>query len=109
MSAKETLSKIAGMLKVDLAEEIALESVKLENGAVLEAEKFEAGESVFIATEDEKVAVPIGEYKMEDGRTLVVEEEGLIASILEAGEEKEEEEVEAAEEEEKEEKEESGH
>lgn len=106
MSAKETLSKIAGMLNVDLAEEIALESVKLENGAVLEAEKFEAGESVFIATEDEKVAVPIGEYKLEDGRTLVVEEEGLIASILEAGEEKEEEEVEVeAEKEEKEEEE----
>ena len=106
MSAKETLSKIAGMLNVDLAEEVALESVKLENGAVLEAEKFEAGESVFIATEDEKVAVPIGEYKLEDGRTLVVEEEGLIASILEAGEEKEEEEVEVeAEKEEKEEEE----
>lgn len=108
MSAKETLSKIAGMLNVNLAEEVALESAKLENGAVLEAEKFEAGESVFIATEDEKVAVPIGEYKMEDGRSLIVEEEGLIASILEAGEDKEEEEVEveAAEEEEKEEKEE---
>jgi hypothetical protein len=48
---------------------------------------------------DEKVAVPKGEYLMEDGNTLVVEEEGVIKEIKAEEEveeeEKEEEEVEA--------------
>lgn len=100
MSAKETLSKIAGLMNLDLAKEtkeVSLESMKLDNGTVLEADKFEAGEAVFIATEDDKVAVPIGEYNLEDGKILIVTEEGIIAEIREAGES--EEEVEAAEEE----------
>jgi hypothetical protein len=100
MSAKETLSKIAGLLNVDLAEEtqeVSLESMKLDNGTVIEAESFEAGSAVFIATEDEKVALPIGEYNLEDGRVLVIAEEGVVAELREAGSE---EEVEAAEEEE---------
>jgi len=103
MNAKETISKIANLLNVELAEEaqeVALESVKLENGTVLQAEKFEAGEAVFIQTEDESVALPIGEYELEDGRMLVVAEEGVIAEIRAAGEEKEVVEEEMAEEEE---------
>lgn len=103
MNAKETISKIANLLNVELAEEtqeVALESVKLENGTVLQAEKFEAGEAVFIQTEDESVALPIGEYELEDGRMLVVAEEGVIAELRAAGEEKEVVEEEMAEEEE---------
>ena len=106
MSAKETLSKIAGLLNVDLAEqtqEVSLESMKLDNGTVIEAESFEAGSSVFIATEDEKVALPVGEYNLEDGRMMIIVDEGVIGEIREAGNESEEEEVEAAEEEVKEE------
>jgi hypothetical protein len=96
------ISKIKEVL--NLSEEVKLEQMKLENGAVLEAESFEAGKEIFIVTEDEKVAVPVGVYEMEDGRILTVAEEGLIAEIKEAGEEeKPEEEVEAKEEEEKEE------
>ena len=85
---------------VGLSEEIKLEQQTLDNGAILEAESFEAGQEIFIVTEDEKVAVPVGEYQMEDGRILVVAEEGLIAEIK--AEEEEEEEVEAKEEEKKE-------
>lgn len=81
---------------VGLSEEIKLEQQTLDNGAILEAESFEAGQEIFIVTEDEKVAVPVGEYQMEDGRILVVAEEGLIAEIK--AEEEEEEEVEAQEE-----------
>lgn len=106
MSAKETLSKIAGLLNVDLAEqtqEVSLESMKLENGTVLQAEKFEVGESVFIANEDENVALPIGEYELEDGRILIVAEEGVIAEIRSEGEEEVVEEEMAEEEEVKEE------
>ena len=84
---------------VGLSEEIKLEQQTLENGTILEAESFEAGQEIFIVTEDEKVAVPVGEYQMEDGRILVVAEEGLIAEIkAEEEEEAEEEEVEAKEE-----------
>jgi hypothetical protein len=90
------ISKIKDVL--NLSEEVKLEQQALENGTVLEAEAFEAGNEVFIVTEDEKVAVPVGEYELEDGKILVVAEEGLIAEIKEAGaEEAPEEEVEATE------------
>jgi hypothetical protein len=76
-NALETLKRIKAVLGL----EIKLEQMKLENGAVIEADKFEAGESVFIVSEDEKVALPVGEFELEDGRILKVEEEGVIASI----------------------------
>ena len=62
-------------------EKVELAQATLENGTVLEAEAFESGNEIFILTEDEKVAVPQGEYLMEDGRTLVVQEEGVIEEI----------------------------
>jgi predicted nucleic acid-binding Zn-ribbon protein len=52
-----------------------------ENGTTLTAEKFEAGEEVFIQTEDEKVPMPIGEYELEDNRILIVKTEGMIEEI----------------------------
>tara|TARA_Y100000361_G_scaffold95280_1_gene85246 strand:- start:176 stop:778 length:603 start_codon:yes stop_codon:yes gene_type:complete len=81
-------------------EEVKLAQATLENGTILEAEAFEAGNEIFIVTEDEKVAVPVGEYQMEDGQILVVSEEGIIGEIkAQESEESEEEEVEAEEEE----------
>jgi len=80
------------------SEEVTLAQMTLENGTVLEAEAFEAGNEVFIVSEDEKIAVPVGEYTMEDGMILVVTEEGIIGEIKEAEAEIEEE-VEAQEEE----------
>ena len=96
MNTNDMISKIKEV--VGLSEEIKLEQQTLENGTILEAESFEAGQEIFIVTEDEKVAVPVGEYQMEDGRILVVAEEGLIAEIKAEEEEAEEEEVEAKEE-----------
>jgi len=96
MNTNDMISKIKEV--VGLSEEIKLEQQTLENGAILEAESFEAGKEIFIVSEDEKIAVPVGEYQMEDGRILVVAEEGLIAEIK--AEEEEVEEVEAKEEEE---------
>ena len=95
MNTNDMISKIKEVL--NLSEEVKLEQMPLENGTVLEAESFEAGNEVFIVTEDEKVAVPVGEYELEDGRILVVAEEGIIAEIK--AEEEEEVEVEAKEEE----------
>ena len=86
MKSQETLGKIMELL--NLQDEIKLESMKLDNGTVIEAEAFEANQEVFIVTEeDEKIALPIGEYTLEDGRILVVAEEGIIAEVREAEEE----------------------
>ncbi len=110
MKSQETLSKIMELL--NLQDEVKLESMKLENGTTIEAEAFEANQEVFIVTEeDEKIALPIGEYTLEDGRILVVAEEGIIAEVRAEEEAPEEapateevvEEVEQAEEEPKEE------
>jgi hypothetical protein len=89
--------------KIELAiqpEVVELASAKLADGTTVEAELLEAGQNIFlIGSEGEKVAVPVGEYPMEDGRILVVTEEGVIAEIKEIVEEEEQEvtiEVEAA-------------
>lgn len=99
MKAQEILSKIKEVVGIELSEEVSvqLEEIKLDNGTVLVAEKFESGQSVFIKSEDdENIALPIGEYALEDGRKLMVKEEGLIDAIGEV--EVKEEEVEASEE-----------
>ena len=80
MKSQETLGKIMELL--NLQDEVKLESMKLENGTTIEAEAFEANQEVFIVTEeDEKIALPVGEYTLEDGRILVVAEEGIIAEV----------------------------
>ena len=97
MKANEILNKIKNIVgeKVELSEEkIEMAEMTLENGTVLVAESFEAGKSVFIKTDDEQIALPIGEYELEEGKVLVVSEEGLIDSIKEAAEEAVEEESE---------------
>ena len=105
MKATDMLNKVKEVLGVELNEEtqeVKLAQATLENGTVIESEDFAAGSEVFIVTEDEKVALPVGEYTLEDGEILKVEEEGIIASIGAAEEPAEapaEEEVEAAEEE----------
>ena len=92
-------------IKQVLGMEVKLEQQTLENGTIIEAEIFEVGQEVFIISDDEKVAVPAGEYQLEDGRILVVNEGGEIAEIGA----KEEEEVEAKDEEKDEEKQEMGY
>lgn len=92
------LNKVKEVLGVELAEEpkkVELAQAELENGTVIESEDFSEGSEVFIVTEDEKVPLPVGSYKLVDGESLIVEEEGIIASIGAA----EEEEVEAEKEE----------
>jgi len=85
----------------EVQEEVKVEmaTMKLANGIVVEAESFEAGENVFlIGEDDEKVAAPVGEHELEDGKILVIEEEGVIKEIKEATEEVVEEEPVAEEE-----------
>ena len=77
MKSNEMLNQV----KILLGMEVKLEQMKLENGTVLEAEKFESGNEIFIVTEDERIALPIGEYELENGMVLVIEEEGLIKEV----------------------------
>lgn len=77
------VNKIKTLLNI----EVKLEEQKLENGTRVEAESFEKGKEIFILTDDQKVAIPVGEYLLEDGRLLVIEEEGLIADVREVADE----------------------
>jgi len=95
MKSNNVIEKIKDVL--NLNEEVKLEQAKLDNGTVIEADSFESGVEVFIVTEDEKVALPVGEYALEDGKILVVAEEGVIAEIKDAEAEEEVEETEAEE------------
>jgi len=85
-------NSLINQIKTLLGMEVKLETMKLSDGVtVLEADMFEAGNEVFVVTEDEqKIALPIGEYELEDGRILVVVEEGIIAEIKEKEVEEEE-------------------
>ena len=88
MNEKSILNKVRTLLGL----EVKLETMKLSDGvSMLEADVFEAGQPVFILTEDEqKIPLPIGEYELEDMRILVVIEEGVIAEIREAAQVEEE-------------------
>lgn len=90
MKATEMIKQVKNLLGVELSD-IQLAELKLENGTVLEADAFESGKEVFIKTEDENVALPVGEYELEDSRLLVVEEEGVIKEIKAQEEEEKEE------------------
>jgi len=83
MKSTEMLNQIKTLLNI----EVKLEETKLENGTVVSAESFEKGKEIFIVTPDQKVAMPVGEYLLEDGRLVVVEEEGTIADIREVSDE----------------------
>lgn len=78
------LNKVKELVGVEASEEtqeVKLAQATLENGTVIESEDFAIGSEVFIVTDDEKVALPVGEYSLEDGEQLKVEEEGVIAAI----------------------------
>lgn len=85
MKDNSILNKVRELLGM----EVKLGTRKLDDGVTtIEAEEFEAGFQVVIVTEDEqKIPLPVGEYKLEDNLVLVVTEEGLIAEIKEAEEE----------------------
>lgn len=77
------LNQIKTLLNI----EVKLEEMKLENGTIVSAESFEKGKEIFIVTDDEKVAMPVGEYLLENGNLVVVEEEGKIADVREVSDE----------------------
>ena len=82
-------------IKTFLGMEVKLEQMKLIDGnTVIEADSFEPGASVMIVVpEGEPVPLEVGKYELEDGRLLVIEEVGVIASIEEMPKEEVEEEM----------------
>jgi len=100
----EMLKEIKSVLGIELSEnvqetvqEIKLAQMTLENGTIIEAEVFEPEAEVFIVTEEDRIALPVGEYSLEDGMILVVENEGIIKEMKSAEEAPEEEATEEAE------------
>jgi len=69
-------------IKTLLGMEVKLAQMNLEDGVtVIEAEVFEADAAVFIVNGEDRIPVPVGEYKLEDGNILKVDVEGIIAAI----------------------------
>ena len=94
----ELKKQILVALGLDKEEEVKLEwQSKLEDGTIVvsTAETLEAGVDASVLTEDgTTIPLPIGTYKTEDGLSFRVEEEGVVAEVMES---ETEEEVEAAE------------
>ena len=107
-NAKDILTRVYEIVmgKEEQETKVELAQVKTANGeAIFDAEAFEIGNNVFIVTEEGMIPVPVGEYELEDGMKIKVDESGVIVEVSAEGEEIEEvvEEVEAKDEIEKEE------
>ena len=92
MKDKSKLEKIWDIIKdnqVELTEEpkaeVKLMEEMLTDGVTtIEAEEFVEGQAVHVKTEDgQLIPMPIGEFEMQSGFTLVVVEEGIISEIKE--------------------------
>ena len=96
---QEVFNKFNVKLTVTEEPRTDMAEAALDNGTVVytDAEAFAEGvEAYIINDEGEKIPLPPGDYQLEDGRTLVIGEGGVVSSIGEP--EAEVEEVEASEE-----------
>ncbi len=99
MNAETTLDRVMIALGIKSKESesinINLEQVKtLDGQATFDAESFEVGSPVFVITPDGNIPAPQGEYALEDGTIMSVDDKGYISEIASAEEEIAEEEVE---------------
>jgi len=96
-------TQILVALGLDKEETIKLEwQSKSEDGTIFvsTAEELEAGVDISVLTEDgTTILLPVGTYKTEDGVSFRVEEEGIVAEVMESETEEVVEEEEMAEEE----------
>jgi uncharacterized protein YuzE len=83
--AKEILSRVYEIVMGKESTEetkVELAQVKTADGAaVLEADAFEIGNAVFIVTEEGQIPVPMGEYMLEEGLKIKVDEQGVIVEV----------------------------
>ena len=85
MNANETLNRVMVALGIKAEAptvEVNLASMKTMDGqATFDAESFEVGSAIFVVTEDGKIPAPMGEYAMEDGTIVKVDDKGYIVEI----------------------------
>ena len=96
-NAKEILNRVYDIVMGKESTEetkVELAQVKTMDGeAIFDAEAFEVGQAVFIVTEEGNIPVPMGEYMLEDGMKIEVDEQGVIVEVSIEGEEEVVEEV----------------
>lgn len=96
MTTKERINEVFQRFNIGLkaTDEVATEGTNLEAQAVLDngtiihtdAESFEEGADVFIINEEgERIPLPEGDYKMQDGTSLVVLEGGKVGKSVSKG------------------------
>ena len=79
---KKELKDALNTLKTFLGMEVKLEQMKLVDGVTtIEFDILEAGQSIMIVNEEDRVPLPIGEYELQDGQILKVLEDGVIGEI----------------------------
>jgi hypothetical protein len=99
-NAKEILSRVYDIVmgKEESTVEVELAQVKTADGAaIFDAESFDVGQAVFIVTEEGNIPVPMGEYILEEGLKIKVDEQGVIVEVEAEGAEEVEEVVEEVE------------
>jgi fructose-specific phosphotransferase system component IIB len=82
--AKEILNRVYEIVmgKEESPVKVDLAQMKTADGAaVLEADAFEIGNAVFIVTEEGQIPVPTGEYMLEEGLKIKVDEQGVIVEV----------------------------
>jgi hypothetical protein len=79
---KKEVKDALNTLKMFLGMEVKLEQMMLVDGVTtIEFDILEAGQSVMIVNEEDRVPLPIGEYELQDGQLLKVLEDGIIGEI----------------------------
>ena len=110
-NAKEILARVYDIVmgKEESTVEVELAQVKTADGAaIFDAESFDVGQAVFIVTEEGNIPVPMGEYILEEGLKIKVDEQGVIVEVEAEGAEEVEEAAEVVEAKDMAEKEETG-
>ena len=77
MKEKSILNKIKKVLGI----EVKLDQMKLDNGTVVEADSFDVGAEIFVVSGTDRIPLPVGDYKLQDGGTLTITEDGIIGDI----------------------------
>jgi hypothetical protein len=84
MGKEETAPiETAPVVEVEMAEKKTIDGT-----AIFDSENFAIGEAVFLIAEDgTQIPVPMGEYQLEDGTSIVVDDSGVIVEVSTAEEE----------------------
>jgi hypothetical protein len=85
--SKNILDRVLNGLGYKKNHSVDLAEVKTADGqTTFDSENFAVGDAVFIVTEDGNIPVPVGEYILEDGLKIKVDETGIIVESEKEGE-----------------------